>query len=351
MTKPIKFKGDYHKAWKGLKGMAQASGAKFLVGVSITCDLSDDEREWAAGREFIRYLGSEHIMGIAIGNELDLQVGGGTCKGELWRGRYLETFKKRVQEFDAIPGMAGLPVTAVLSMNSLIKSTTWPFLKSLHRIYGDRYKFSINIYPQFSGGLAQAGCGASVDIGTKFNMNHPAGFMPNTVADIYQKLKKNGLGSMKIWIGELGWATHAYCRLCGDACGSRSVQQRFYDNFLKWDLEASDTPGGCGPPRGKCADSVKWVQTDGIYSHPEWFPKLSPSSSARDIQIHLGNQDSAEARGGCNLPCDAPGASASAVGARAEHAFYFTARDSSVFGKREEFGILERCGNPRCKFQ
>jgi len=181
-------------------------------------------------------------------------------------------------------------------------------------------------------------------------MSHPAGFIPNSVADIHRQLKKHGLGSMKIWIGELGWATHAWCRLCGTACSSRGVQKRFYSNFLKWDLEASDTPSGCGPATGKCLESVNWVKSDGIYSHPEWFPNLKADSSTRDIQIDLANRDTAEARGGCNLPCDAPGASELDNGPKAEHAFFFTLRDSAVFGKREEFGIVEACGRHKCKF-
>merc|ERR1719343_1909017 len=101
MTKPIKFKGDYHKAWKGLKGFAQASGAKFLVGVSVTCDTNEDEKEWAAGREFIKYVGPERIMGVGIGNEIDLQIGADNhyhCKDKLWNhDGYYQTFVKRVE--------------------------------------------------------------------------------------------------------------------------------------------------------------------------------------------------------------------------------------------------------------
>merc|ERR1712187_752017 len=98
MTDPKFFHGDRHKSWKGLKGFAQASGAKFLVGVSVTCNHNEDEQEWSVGREFIKYVGADHILGIAIGNEIDLQVGGGFCKGTLWRGEYLRTFKQRVHE-------------------------------------------------------------------------------------------------------------------------------------------------------------------------------------------------------------------------------------------------------------
>jgi len=358
MTDPKFFHGDMYHAWKGLKAFAQASGAKFLIGVSVTCNSHNDEKEWAAGREFIKYVGQDHVMGIAVGNEIDLQVGAsnGNCINELWnRGGYLRTLFKRVDEFDAIPGMQGLPITAVLSMFSMngypFKGTVTNFLKGAWKKYGDRFKFSINVYPQFSHGLAQAGCGGSINLGTKFSAVYPSGFIPNVLADIKKRLTKIGAGDMKLWLGEHGWSTQAYCVLCGQACHSKSVQQRYYSNFLKWDLSASDVPSACGKPSESCMTSINWARTEGVYAHPDWYPNLSNSSSDWDFQIFMAKQDTAEARGGCSLPCDAPGAAKIAPGPEADHVFYFTLRDSSVFGSSESFGILERCGSKRCKFQ
>jgi len=65
----------------------------------------------------------------------------------------------------------------------------------------------------------------------------------------------------------------------------------------------------------------------------------------------MASQETSEGRGGCQLPCDAPGAKTFVAGPEADHVFYFTLRDSSVFGQSESFGILERCGSKRCKFQ
>jgi len=166
--------------------------ARSSIGVSVTCRPENDEREWAAGREFIKYVGTQHILGIAVGNEIDLQVGAsnGACISNLWnRGGYLRILQKRVDEFDAIPGMPqGLPVTSVFSMFSMngypFKWTVTNFLKGAWRKYGDRFRFSVNVYPQFSHGLAQAGCGGSINVGTKFSAEHLAGFIPNVLADI-----------------------------------------------------------------------------------------------------------------------------------------------------------------------
>mmetsp|Transcript_60359 Transcript_60359/g.168652 ORF Transcript_60359/g.168652 Transcript_60359/m.168652 type:complete len:595 (-) Transcript_60359:110-1894(-) len=358
MTDPKFFHGDMHKAWRGLKGFAESSGAKFLIGVSVTCRQWNDEKEWNAGREFIKYVGAEHIMGIAVGNEIDLQVGAsnGACIHKLWQQNgYLNILRQRVKEFDAIPGMKGLPITAVLSMFSMngnpFKWTVTNFLKAAWKEYGDRFKFSINVYPQFSPGLKEAGCSGSVDVGTKFSMDTPAGFIPNVISDIKGRLSQIGAADMKIWLGEHGWATHAYCVLCGEACHSKSVQQKYYTNFLKWDLTANDGTSGCGGPSDRCAGSIKWAKQQGVKQHPEWYPNLSSESSDRDFQVFMAKQKSSEARGGCRLPCDEPGAKADvSTGPKADHVFYFTLRDSSVFGQSESFGIIGRCGDHRCKF-
>merc|ERR1712187_655987 len=162
---------------------------------------------------------------------------------------------------------------------------------------------------------------------------------------------KIGAADMKLWLGEHGWATHAYCVLCGEACHSKSVQQRYYSNFLKWDLSADDAPSSCGKPDSRCAASIQWAKTEGVYAHPEWYPGLSNNSTDREFQIFMAKQETSEARGGCALHCDAPDASSSKHGVEADHVFYFTLCDSSVFGSSESFGIIERCGSRRCKFQ
>jgi hypothetical protein len=349
MTQPLKFKGDMMKAWKGLKGFAKNNNAKFLLGVSVTCNKQEDEAEWRAGREFIRYVGPEHIMGLAVGNEIDLQVGGGWCKGNLWnKGEYTKILHKRVKEFWAVdPSLKELPITAVLSMNSLNKGySITKFLKDAQKTYGSQFVFSINIYAQFSSGLAQAGCDGSIDVGSKFTMDRPAGFMPSNVAFIKNKLKSMGLADMKIWVGELGWSTHSYCRLCSKACHDKGAQKKFYSHFLKWDLSASEG-GSCGEPSKECLGTIKWFRDDGIHNHPDWFPGLSVDTADRDLQIFFGKKPDGE-KGGCSLPCDVEGAQD--AGIKADHAFYFTLRDSSVFGQREEFGIIEKCGSNKCKF-
>eukprot|EP00928_Gymnodinium_smaydae_P035269 TRINITY_DN24849_c0_g1_i2.p1 TRINITY_DN24849_c0_g1~~TRINITY_DN24849_c0_g1_i2.p1 ORF type:complete len:379 (-),score=64.51 TRINITY_DN24849_c0_g1_i2:28-1164(-) len=369
MTQPKIFKGDMHKAWSGLKSFANASGARFLVGVSVTCEKWRDEQEWNAGREFIKYVGAKHIMGLAIGNEIDLQVGASNphCIDELWqRGGYERILLQRVKEFDALPGVKGLPISAVLSMQSM---RNYPFiykvkmfLENTYRKLGERFVMSINVYPQFNAGLKNAGCHKSAMIGSDFSASDPAtaGFMPNLVKDIRKRMGAAGLHKAKLWVGETGWSTHSYCVLqCPEACRSRATQERFYRGFLNWNL--TETMGGsksCGPAAGKCLEAVNWGKNTGIRQHPEWYPELTVESTADEFQDHLASKQLS----GCPHTCDWEAKHGDGTSGEddddgpknpegADHVFYFTLRDSYVFNSREEFGIVNRCGNPACKFR
>eukprot|EP00929_Paragymnodinium_shiwhaense_P024319 TRINITY_DN14_c0_g1_i3.p1 TRINITY_DN14_c0_g1~~TRINITY_DN14_c0_g1_i3.p1 ORF type:complete len:601 (-),score=99.29 TRINITY_DN14_c0_g1_i3:142-1944(-) len=363
MTAPKIFTGDMHKAWRGLKSWAASTGAKILIGISVTCEMLNDEKEWAAGKRFINYIGADRIMGVAIGNEIDLQIGAANaqCIDDLWKkGGYEKLIKRRVKEFEKIPGMRGKPITAVVSMQSM---SSYPFiwkvrkfLRNIWKTWGDRFVMSVNVYPQFNSGLRKGGCHGAATSGTSYNTSDPdnLGFMPNLVKDIRKRMAEVGGQDRKLWIGETGWATHAYCVLgCYEACNAPETQEKFYNGFLKWDLlDGLGGPKNCGKPTGKCREAVDFAMTDGIYGHPEWYPGLTNSSPEEDFQDHLASQD----RGGCPHTCKWEAAHPSekptvpVTPQGAEHVFYFTLRDSYVFGQREEFGILKECGDPKCKF-
>lgn len=287
MTQPKIFTGDMMKAWAGLKSFAQASGAQFLLGVSITCDQAQDDMEFQAGLKFIEYVGTEYIMGLAVGNEIDLQIGGQRqhpgCVNDIWmKGRYFQTLVRRVAAFDQIPGMSSLPITAVFSNNAIAGSgftdKVTKFLGQAWGKFGSRFVLSFNVYPQFSTGLGKAGCSKAVDVGTSFEMDTDPGFTPNVVKDIRTRMASMGQADKKFWLGEIGWSTLSYCQLkCSAACQSGQAQFQYYKSFLKWDLTAG-------------------------------------------------------------------------AGAEVDHTFYFTLRDSSVFGAREEFGLIHSCSSSNCKY-
>merc|ERR1712110_107839 len=53
----------------------------------------------------------------------------------------------------------------------------------------------------------------------------------------------------------------------------------------------------------------------------------------------------------CNFPCGYEDVQPMKDEAVADHVFYFTLRDSNLFSKSEDFGIISRCGSKKCKFQ
>lgn len=56
-----------------------------------------------------------------------------------------------------------------------------------------------------------------------------------------------------------------------------------------------------------CYPHVTWAMTEGVVSHPDWYPGLTTSSSFEDFQYHLHITNSAG--GVCPAPCEevAPG--------------------------------------------
>jgi exo-beta-1,3-glucanase (GH17 family) len=272
LTAPRIFHTNHTRAFQDLVAYAKANNVKYLVGASITCNEVTDDEEWKAGMELLRLLGSEHVMGLAIGNEVDWNMAAAVCRTELFEGgRYLERFQARVKDFDSIAaGMSEIPVTAVLSDRYGLDpdSHNAKFVDSLWKVYGTRYVSSFNIYPQFSNGLAMAGCQGAVDVGTKFTMDEPGGFVPSVVKHYKEKIKENGWTDMKLWVTETGWATEAYCALgCIPACNGAEAQERFYKNFLTWDLSAGD----------EVADHVFFftIRDSSNFGFPEQFGVIS----------------------------------------------------------------------------
>jgi len=279
------------QSWRDLKALAYKNGVKYLVGTPVTCNMTDDQLQWDLVLQFIKFIGKDKIMGLAIGNEMDLlylkpgDTKSPECLEYLWSQQgYLNTFFKRVEEWDSVTGDTDLPVTAVFAMESMGgkpflnlkgKAEVLPFLQGAWKKLGTRFVFTINLYPYFSHDLGKAGCNEAADIGTKFTMEHPAGFTPSSAMVLRERMKAMGASEAKLWVGETGWAAPraGYCALgCYEACASLKTFRNFYENFLNWEL-----------------------------------------------------------------------------GATADHVFYFSVHDSSQFGARETFGLLSKCGNKRCK--
>lgn len=276
---------------------------KVLVGTPVTCDAEADDQDWKWTKDLLQRLGAQHVMGIAVGNELELLYNHKSvpqdCIDELWdRGRLWRTFQQRIAEADEM-GFSSVPITSVFTstivysgapslafMNIPHQARVNDFLRNATSAYYGRFVFVVNIYPYFDPTLRinppHETCETAIEIATCFN--RPECLTNKNLAEVKAKVKQltNG-ASNRIWIGEIGWSSPKADALSTNmaACptfSSMATLSLFYKNFLKWDLSTSAS----------------------------------------------GRPD-------------------------ADHAFYFTMRDAMNFGNQEYFGLLQSCNNADCK--
>jgi len=290
---------DRKDAWEALRDFVHDQGAKVLVGTQVTCDPVDDYQDWAWVKELLGMIGAEHIMGVAIGNELDIlytkEEVKQSCIEGLWSGGFWTEFDKRVQELKGL-GLGSVPVTTVFTGGALGFAATPfvdtadagvnTFLQKAVDVYGARFVFTFNFYPYFDPNFAMdAGaidqCNQSLTRATCFDV---ACSVPSQVASARGKIHQlTGSTQNLLWVGETGWSSPLSDSLdtamakC-PAWSSEEALRAAYDGFLDWDLETS----------------------------------------------------------GASVP---------------DHAFYFTVRDSNNFGIAEHFGLMSSCAGSLCKLR
>eukprot|EP00443_Scrippsiella_acuminata_P022355 CAMPEP_0115185348 /NCGR_PEP_ID=MMETSP0270-20121206/9426_1 /TAXON_ID=71861 /ORGANISM="Scrippsiella trochoidea, Strain CCMP3099" /LENGTH=419 /DNA_ID=CAMNT_0002598451 /DNA_START=77 /DNA_END=1333 /DNA_ORIENTATION=+ len=286
--------------WSTMVAHAKKNDIKFLVGTPITCNVESDEQDWDWTKEFLRLLGPAHVMGFAVGNELELLYTQGAhhdCVNSLWdEGRLWSTFTDRVAELDGL-GFDQVPVTSVFTAGIVYsgdvhlpfrnvpgKALVNDFLSNAVEKYGYRYVFTFNIYPYFDPTLKIAPpkytCESAIRIATCFEDGCLANKALVLARQKMYQLTANH--TQRLWIGGLGGlsspqaaALSTEMAQCKDF-SSLDTLHLFYENFLKWDFSV----GGVRDP---------------------------------------------------------------------DFAFYFTLRDALNFGKQEYFGLIASCNSPVCK--
>jgi len=272
---------------------------RVLVGTQITCNEQEDDADWTQTMDLLQMLGADHVLGVAVGNELDLLHQNGAspeCIRNLWGGYLVRKVQSRMQALRALQGFENIPVTSVFTGGVIWDSGKTPyvdtknasvntFFKEIRESGEKHWVFTFNFYPYFDPTL-------KMDLDGKHCTNAISScscFDKTTCLNLVQiiqarkKLKRlTGNDDDRFWIGELGWSAPAADTLSGPmmscaAFSSYPTLRDYYANFLKWDL---DVGRNYAPP---------------------------------------------------------------------EHVFYFTMRDSSNFGKKEYFGLIETCGSSQCK--
>lgn len=60
------------QAWQQIKDFVEQNEATVLLGTQITCNETDDDRDWRLMMELLPLLGRKRVMAVAVGNEMEL---------------------------------------------------------------------------------------------------------------------------------------------------------------------------------------------------------------------------------------------------------------------------------------
>eukprot|EP00443_Scrippsiella_acuminata_P071545 CAMPEP_0115466944 /NCGR_PEP_ID=MMETSP0271-20121206/50182_1 /TAXON_ID=71861 /ORGANISM="Scrippsiella trochoidea, Strain CCMP3099" /LENGTH=436 /DNA_ID=CAMNT_0002893941 /DNA_START=1 /DNA_END=1311 /DNA_ORIENTATION=- len=282
------------------------TGAKVLVGTQITCSEPEDDADWAHTLDLLKTLNASHVLGLAVGNELDqLAYKGGTtkdCVTTMWSGYLLSKLHARMEDVRKIPGFEQLPVTSVFTAGVVWDTGAFPFKDTpdcrvntfLTQVIQmePNWVFTLNFYPYFDPtiGMDPDGthCKAAME---KCKCFDKASCL--NILSMQQSRKAmtrlTGDPNARFWVGEVGWSApmastlHTTVSRCTEFSGYKMFYD-YYKNFLAWDLT---------------------------------IPKTYDESSS--------------------------------AFAPPEMAFYFSMRDSANFGAEEHFGLIDTCDSSSCK--
>ncbi|CAK9002732.1 unnamed protein product [Durusdinium trenchii] len=108
--------GGRVEAWSQLEVVVREGQMQVLVGTQVTCDEQDDDRDWRLVKQLVQVLGRQHVMGIAVGNELELlqfkENVSTECIQRMWKGGYfLRKLSERAADLDHLAscGQHGQP--------------------------------------------------------------------------------------------------------------------------------------------------------------------------------------------------------------------------------------------------
>eukprot|EP00929_Paragymnodinium_shiwhaense_P107972 TRINITY_DN7430_c0_g1_i1.p1 TRINITY_DN7430_c0_g1~~TRINITY_DN7430_c0_g1_i1.p1 ORF type:complete len:527 (+),score=60.41 TRINITY_DN7430_c0_g1_i1:86-1666(+) len=279
---------------------AHVNDVKVLVGTQITCSEAHDDTDWKHTRTLLQLLGPEHVLGLAVGNELDQLSGAGhgadtECIKRIWSGGYLlQKMRDRIAELRSMHGFEDTPVTSVFTADILYNTQgkpfkdTWnaqvnTFYKKVLETGPDNFIFTLNFYPYFDPNLPGADQSSKCDAALRQTSCFDNAQCLNVLQmDLAQERLAQITTGARFWVGELGWSApradtlHTLMKNCDEFSSYNSLYE-YYKNFLQWDLR---------------------------------------------------------------LPTHRPAP---------EIVFYFAARDAQNFGNQEYFGLIESCSDSQCK--
>jgi len=301
------------KSMAALAKFVRDNNAQVLVGQDATCNEKDDDLQWELNLKFMKQLGIEHILGVAIGNEMDIlyqhpdwwRKDFPNCMVDLWdKKKYWKAFQRRVSEMDKAlgPNAKNILLTSVWTAGFAHSGTGFnppfaefpgramvrTFVQDAYKAYGKRWVWTFNPYPIWASGLQpDAGhadqCNKAIAL-TKGPIAH------DMIAYTRRAIKWVTQGDDDLlWAGEYGWSSPASDGMGGSIfrCKNYTSLQTFtgyYEHFLQWDLTLSEA------------------------TKPE-------DRTLRGV----------------------------------DRAFFFAMRDADNGAAQEHFGLVKKCGDTKCK--
>jgi len=313
-------------AIKKLTNFIVKNNLKVLVGQDATCDAKADDEQWIHNLAFMKEIGVDRIMGLAIGNEMDIlwthkdwwQTKFPDCMMDMWDIKnpksYWVQFQRYVSSMDSQLGAGAekIPVTSVWTAGFAYSGPGQPpfqeyprralvrtFVTTAYKKYGKRWVWTFNPYPIWSGDLhcdKDPKTGKTIPQqcnGAIHDTNGP--ISSNMIAVTRKAIKKvTGNDDDLMWAGEYGWSSPksdgmdvGLFPLC-DNYTSLQTFSGYYEHFLDWDFTLKDAYGLPSSPEDR-----KLVGVD--------------------------------------------------------KAFYFTMRNADNGGAHEYFGLINKCGETKCK--
>lgn len=233
---------ERRRAWADLVSWIHANGAQVLVGTDVTCDARADDELWGWTLELMGLIGRERILGVAVGNEMDvLRDAEGApleaCNAELWHGRYWRTLLSRAGDLDA-HGFEGVRLTVVWAMSVLVgspwrESEGWGIRRlasSAHARWGDRWVWSFNVYDVWDSSrwpASRAACAKRARAATSVR------YTKAVLRVVRQRIRMiTGRYDDGLWVMGAGGGGAPFC----EAFFTPPAIQRAYEQFMSWDL-------------------------------------------------------------------------------------------------------------------
>jgi len=297
-------------AWTALQSYVDRTSVSLLVGTQVTCDAAADDAAWLEALQLVTRLGADRVMGVAVGNEVDItyQKAWATqeCIADLFSdghnsslGRHWKMIQRVAADMDAA-GLSAVPVTtvwatAILTMQPFLENplqaNAASLLRAAHATFGPRWIWSFNIYGIWDFNLKPDNPETPYLCAKTTGFAASRAFTMDVVISLRKRMYEiTGHNDDTLWIGEMGWSSPQPDGLASQMQGcpgycSLGTFRDFYFDYLSWDLSMGD--------------ASRW-----------------------GLESNIKGPD---------------------------HAFYFAMRNSMNGPSGESFGLIGNCGDALCK--